>query len=306
MTDPTTSPTVPVPPVSRPPVPLPPTPPPSLSPGGRTAVRTGLVIVAVLMMLGGFGGLTVAAVGIGSTRVIAESQPLPAVMRSLTIDTGALPVAVRITADPDVREPRVDLRMITINPDDQRVLDIDSGTDTHITMRGQRPERLDWDRAGELTVVLPPELGRRLTLTTAQRLGLLKVDADLDRLVARTTDGAVVLRGAATSIDVDIEDGSLTAHDPILVRESFSANIIDGDIAVDFRDTAPRKVDATTGNGDVVLGLPRVGPYLVNASSGDSDNSTVISVPQTTDAVAAKSVISARSADGDVVIEELD
>ena len=284
---------------------LSPTPPPSLSRGGRTALRTGVVIAAVLLLLGGLGGLTAAAVGVGSTRVIADSQPLPATMRSLTVNTGALPMAVRITADPDAREPRAEMRFISATRAGEHSLDIASGTDTHISVRGESPAWLEWAQAAEITVTLPPELGRRLTVTTTQQLGVLEVDADLDQLVARTTTGTVVLGSAIGSVDIDVQNGTVLARDPFLVRESFSANILEGDITVDFRDVAPRTIDATASDGDVVLGLPGTGPYLVNASADTFHNSTVIRVPQTTDPAAAKSVVTARSSSGDVVIEDV-
>ncbi len=56
--------------------------------------------------------LGVAAWGVASFRVITDSKPLPAAMRSVVVDTGLIPVAVRITADREVGEPRADLRMV--------------------------------------------------------------------------------------------------------------------------------------------------------------------------------------------------
>lgn len=283
---------------------LTPSPPPDLSSGGRTALRAGVVIVAALVLLGSIGGLTAAAVGIGNTRVIADSQTLPASMRTLTINTGTVPMRVHIETDDDAREPRVDMRFVTVKQPGEQNLDIVTGPDTRIEVRGRTAEWLEWARAGELTVVLPPEVGRRLTVTTDQRLGVLDVDADLDRLVARSTGGVVILDGSARSIQAEVQHGTIVAHDPILVRETFSATVIEGDIDVRFRDVAPRTVEATSDDGAVVLGLPGDGPFLVNAMTTSDHDSAEVRVPQTTNRNEAESVVTARTSGGDVVIEQ--
>lgn len=290
-------------PTTLPPAQLSPTPPPTPSPGARTALRTLVVIAAAVVVLCGLGGLTAAAVGVGSTRVIADSQPLPGSMRTLTINTGAVPMRVHIESDDDVREPRVEVRFVTISDAGEQSVDISPGMDTRIDVRGRSADWLEWARAGELNVVLPSDLGRRLTVTTEQQLGMLEVDADLDRLVARSVGGAVILDGSARSIDAEVRQGAVIAHDPILVRETFSANVIDGDIEVEFLDKAPRTIDATSANGSVTLGLPGDGPFLVNAMTASNRDSAEVSVPQTADRAEAESVITARSSSGDVVIE---
>ncbi|CAN5802891.1 hypothetical protein BH10ACT9_BH10ACT9_36620 [soil metagenome] len=284
--------------------PLNPTPPPDLSPGGRTALRAIVVIVAALALLCGVGGLTAAAVGIGNTRVIADNQSLPSSMRTLTIDTGAVPMRVHIESDDEAGEPRVEMRFVTVSQAGEQSLDIAAGTDTRIDVRGRTAEWLEWARAGELTVVLPPELARRLTVTTTQQLGVLDVDADLDRLVARSMGGAVILDGSARSIEAEVKHGAVVSHDPISVRETFSANVIEGDIEVQFRDVAPRTVDATSADGSVVLGLPGDGPFLVNAMTASDHDSAEVRVPQTANRDEAESVVTVRSSNGDVVIEQ--
>ena len=97
----------------------------------------------------------------------------------------------------------------------------------------------------------------------------------------------------------------MVTRDPISVSESFSANTIDGDIEVDLKDAAPRTVDATSENGDVVVALPARGPYVVNANTGDQSGDTVVRVPQTTDREEAAAVVTARSETGDVIIDDL-
>ena len=65
-----------------------------------------------------------------------------------------------------------------------------------------------------------------------------------------------MLSGSARRIEVHTDNGDVVTRDPISVSESFSATTIDGDIKVDLKDAAPRTVDATTANGDVIIALP--------------------------------------------------
>lgn len=281
-----------------------PTPPPSLSPAGRTGVRALLVIAAALILLTGLGALTAVAVGVGNTRVIADSQPLPTTMRSLTVDTGTVPMSVEINSDPEAREPRAELRFVSTSDRGDQSLDISAGPDTRISVRGSSPDWLEWAQAGQLIVTVPPQLGQRLTVTTEQQLGVLDVKADLDRLVARSTGGAVILEGSARVIEAEVRQGAVVSDEPVSVRESFSANVIEGDIDVTFRDEAPRSIEATTSNGDVTLDLPGNGPFLVTAISDSAYHDTDVRVPQTSDATEAESVVVARTARGSILVEQ--
>ncbi|MEV3902024.1 hypothetical protein AB0K11_06830 [Mycobacterium sp. NPDC050551] len=284
-----------------PPTPAPAGPPPAMTPGGRNALRGALIAVAALLVIGSVVAFGITAWGVSTVRVVADSQNLPTAMRSLVIDTADVPVAIRITADRATREPRVDLRLVNANGGGEHRLAVTgSGAERRVTIDGSPSPMLPWARGGEITVTLPPDQARRLTVRTQQRTGVVLAQADVDQLIARTDDGAVVLSGAARRIEVHTVDGEVTAHDPISVREQFSAVTSDGDIAVDFRDTAPRIVDAVSRNGDVVIGLPGRGPYLVRAQSGEP---ATVSVPETDDPTAAVGDITARSDTGDVVIE---
>ncbi len=289
-----------------PPPPAPANPPPPLSPGGRTAFRATLIVAAVVLVVGAVVSLGTVAWGLSSFRVVTDSKPLPAAMRALVIDTGSVPVAVRITADRDAREPRVDLRMVNSTRAGANPLMVNSdSSETRITLSGEASTILDWSRAGELKLVLPPDLARRLTVTTDQELGVVLANADLDQLIARTADGEIVLNGSARRIEVHTDTGDVVTRDPISVSESFSATTIDGDIKVDLKDAAPRTVDASTANGDVILALPATGRYLVNANTAWEQGSTVVRVPQTNNRDQAAAVVTARSETGDVVIEDL-
>ena len=53
--------------------------------------------------------------------------------------------------------------------------------------------------------MLPPDLARRLTVTTQQKIGVVLAYADLDQLIARTDDGEIVLSGSARRIEVHTE-----------------------------------------------------------------------------------------------------
>jgi hypothetical protein len=286
-----------------PPPPAPATPPP-LSPGGHTAVRVTLIVAAVVLVVGALASLGTLAWGISSFRVITDSKPLPAGMRSLMVDTGSVPVAIRITTDRQAREPRADLRMVNSTRAEANPLSVNTdAADARVTINGEPSSFLQWSRAGEITVVLPPDVARKLTVTTKQDTGVVLAQADIDQLIAHTDDGAVVLSGSARRIEIQANDGEVVSREPIRVTESFSSTTTSGDIKVDFADTAPRTVDATSQDGDVIIALPTRGPYVVNAHTDDGD--TEVRVPQTGNRESAAAVVTARSDSGDVVIDDL-
>jgi hypothetical protein len=287
-----------------PPPPAPVTPPPPLSPGGRTAFRIALIAAAAVLVVGTLASLGAVAWGIAGFRVITDSKPLPADMRSVIVDTGSVPVAVRITADREVREPRADLRMVNSTRAGANPLAVNTqGGDARITINGESSSFLNWGRAGEITLVLPPELARRLSVTTQQDTGVVLAQADLDQLIARTADGEVVLSGSARRIEIYADNGDVFTRHPISVSESFSATTDNGEIRVELAETAPHTVNATSDNGDVTVALPARGPYAVNASTDNGE--TAIRVPQATDREKAAAVVTARSQNGDVLIDDL-
>ncbi|MGK2882463.1 MAG: hypothetical protein ACSLE6_17265 [Mycobacterium sp.] len=282
---------------------VPSTAPPPLGPGGgRTTIRVLLLVAAALLAVASVGILTAAAIGLGNTRVVTDSQALPATMRNLIIDTGRVPVGVRITSDEDASQPRVDVRFVGTDTAGEHTLAVTTeGSDTRIALLGAEPDDFGWSRAGAITLVLPPELARRLSVTTTQQFGVLMADADLDRLVAHTANGAIVLRGAARSIEVETQHGSIYSRDAIDVRESFFATTVDGGISVDFAQGVPETVEASTGTGDIEIGLPMPGPYRVTVQSGFRSGSE-ISVDQTNDPASAVATITAESTRGSVTV----
>ncbi len=284
--------------------PAPATPPPPLSPGGRTAFRISLIAAAAVLVVGALVCLGAMAWGLSSFRVITDSKPLPIAMRSVFVDTGSVPVAVRITTDRQARQPRADLRMVNSTRAGTNPLVVNTdAANTRITLSSEQSTFLNWSRGGEITLVLPPELARKLTVTTQQDNGVVLAQADVDQLIARTDNGAVVLSGSARRIEIHSDNGDVVTRDPIRVTESFSATTDNGDVKVDFSDAAPRTIDATTENGDVVIALPARGPYVVNASTDHGD--TAVRVPQATDREKAVAVVTASSDNGDVIIDDL-
>ncbi len=286
-----------------PPPPAPATPPPPLSPGGRTAFRIALIAAAAVLVVGTLASLGTVAWGIAGFRVITDSKPLPSGMRSVVVDTGSVPIAIRITTDREAREPRADLRMVNstragANP----LVVIADPAGARVTINGESSAFLQWGRAGEINLVLPPDLGRKLTVTAQQDTGVVLAEADIDQLIAYTDTGAVVLSGAARRIEIHNVDGDVVTRDPIRVTESFSATTDTGDITVDFADTAPRTVDATSQDGDVIIALPARGPYVVNANSGDGRQRCGCRRRPTG---RTPRVVTARSDTGDVVIDDL-
>jgi hypothetical protein len=211
---------------------------------------------------------------------------------------------VRITADRNAREPRADLRMVNSTRAGANPLVVNAdGAEVRVTISGERSMFMGWGRAGEITLVLPPELARRLAVTTQQDNGVVLAQADLDQLIARTDNGEVVLSGSARRIEIHTDNGDVVTRDPIVVTESFAATTDNGDVKVDFSDAAPRTVEATTDNGDVVVALPARGRYVVNATTDNGD--AVVRVPQVTDRENAAAVVTVRSENGDVVIDDL-
>lgn len=278
--------------------------PPPLSPGGRTGIRVVLIVAAAVLVVGTVVSLGGLAIGVSSFRVITDSKPLPSTMRSLTVDTGSVPVAVRITTDREAREPRADLRLVNSTRAGENPLMVtnDAGG-TRITLSGEGSSFLDWGRAGELALVLPPDLARRLTVNTEQSNGIVLLNADIDQLIARTDNGEAILRGSARRIEIYTENGDVMTRDPISVSEAFIAETSDGDIEVDLKDSAPRTVEASSDNGDVIIAVPADGRYVVNA---DTENGhTAIRVPRATDRENAAAVITVRSENGDAIVDNL-
>ncbi|MGV0745592.1 DUF4097 family beta strand repeat-containing protein [Mycolicibacterium sp. XJ870] len=276
-------------------------PPPQLTPGGRTAFRLVLIAAAALLLAATVVGLGVAAWGVSAVRVVTDHQTLPANMRSLVVDTAAVPIAIRITADRETREAGADLRLVNTSHSGEHELNVTTeGSETRISIAGQPSPMLEWARGGEITIALPPEQARRMTVRTEQEIGMVMAQADLDQLISRTNDGPIILGGAARRIEVHTVSGDVTTRDPIAVTEHFSATTSDGDITVDFKEAPPRTVEATSREGDVVIGLPEPGPYLVLAQSSES---TEVRVPQTSTPANAASEITARTDDGAVIIE---
>ncbi|WP_454791318.1 DUF4097 family beta strand repeat-containing protein [Mycolicibacterium lutetiense] len=278
-------------------------PPPQLSPGGRTTFRLVLIAAATLLVAGSVASLGVAAWAVSTVRVVTDHQALPAGMRSLVIDTAHIPVAIRITADRETRDAAADLRLVnTTHSGVHRLQVTTDGDEIRIAIAGNPSPMLEWARGGEITIAVPPEQARRLTVRTEQEIGTVIAQADVDQLISRVTDGAIILRGSARRVEAHTVDGDIISRDPIAVTDEFNASTSDGDITVDFRDAAPRRVDAVSRNGDVVIGLPGRGPYLVHAQSGSS---TQVRVPETTVPDTAVAEVTVRSDDGDVVVEDV-
>ncbi|CAN7560719.1 DUF4097 family beta strand repeat-containing protein [Mycolicibacterium frederiksbergense] len=276
--------------------------PPPLSPGGRTAARAALVIAAVTVIAITLALLTAAAVGLSAFRLVTDHRGLPANMRALTVETASSPMAVRIVSDRDATTPRVDVRMVTTDRGDREELTVSTDAGGTLLRVDAPSSFLAWGDPGELTVTVPPELGRQLAVTVRQDNGVLIAEADLDELTATTTDGMVLLRGTVRRIEVRARDGEIHTRQPISVGEAFIAETRDGDVQVRFSD-APPTIEATTRDGDVDLALPTPGPYLVRAQS--DDGSASVRVPQTTDSARAAATVTATTRDGEISVDTL-
>ena len=277
-----------------------PSAPPPLTPGNRTALRALLVIAASVLVVGCIAALGMAAFGIASLRVSTDGKNLPGDMRSLVID--ASDVSVHVKSDPNATAARADLRTVGSSRGVRPALDVT--TDARQTRIRVTPDDsgrvVDFGGPSDLEITLPPALAATLSVTTQQDDGTLTVDANLNRLIARSADGDVVLNGAVHVVDVTARDGDVVSRKPLSVNESFTVESVDGDVAVTFADPAPRRISATTTSGDVAITLPATGPYLVRTRSGDT---TSVDVPETTDPARAASEVTVRSDDGSVSVD---
>lgn len=265
----------------------------------RTAIRVVLIVIASVASLVTVGGLGTIAVGLAGTRVVTESQTLPNARGTITVETGDVPVAVRLVTDPDAREPRIDLRLITRNDGAQLAVNEDQ-QGSQVTLRNGGYGFLGFNGSGDVTVVMPSGRARDLSITIKQRAGSLSSEADLDRLVSHSDGGTITLGGSARVMHVYVRHGDINTTDEIDVSESFHARTDSGSISAQFR-TVPRNIDATA-RGDVKLRLPGSGPYRVRAESSP-DRGTMVTVPQTPAEDAPG--VTARSENGNVEVTEL-
>ena len=274
--------------------------PPVLTPGGRSAMRSLLVVTAIVVTLSAAAGIGGLAWGISSVRVAAETETLPADFSSLTIDTGNMPTAIRITSDRNVSEPRVRMRLLNTAKDDHQALQVTrNGGAVSLTVTGEPSPLFDFGPPGEIMVTLPPDVAHRLSVTTKQQVGVMLSQTDLDQLIVHNTDGAVVLGGNARRIEIHTQSGDIQTRAPIVVTDAFVAESTDGHIGVDFREVAPRTVDITNRDSDIDITVPPGGPYLVRAQAGDH---ATVRVPQTEDPARAVAQITARTDDGSISI----
>ena len=262
-------------------------------------MRVVLVAVAVLVSLGTLTGLGVVAFGLAGSRVVTDSRTLPAGMRSLTVDTGGIPLPVRLTTDVDAVAPRIDLRMVT-RTDNTRLAVVTDDVESRVTLGDSGSGLLWFNGTGEVQVVLPPDLARGLSVTI-KRAGSLSADADLDRLIAKIDDGNVTIGGSARLIDVDVRHGDIATSNRITITESFRATSEFGNITVEFR-RAPRTTEAIAG-GNVTVRLPGSGAYRVRAQSERPNSDTTVTVPETTESSAP--AVTARSRSGNVRVTEI-
>ncbi|WP_133147260.1 DUF4097 family beta strand repeat-containing protein [Mycolicibacterium novocastrense] len=249
------------------------------------------------MCLSVVGGLGAVAIGLGGTRVVSDTQVLPADLTALTIDTGDVPVNIHLVADADAATPRIDMRLATRN-DGVQLTVADEGTDSRVSLADGGYGFLGFNGAGDINVVLPPNVAKQLSITVNQQAGSLSADATLDRLVVKTERGAVTLGGSAREIDVEVGRGDISTSNGIAVSESFRATTEVGSISAQFR-LSPRSTEANAG-GDVTVQLPGPEPYWVRA---ESDRGTLVTVPQTPNSDAP--TVTARSENGNVEVTEL-
>lgn len=264
--------------------------------GPHRGMRAALVLIAALVSLTGVVGLGTLSLTLAGSRVIAETHVLPADIRSLTIDAGGVPVSVRLIADDNAEEPRVDLRLLTRSDDSPLTIATDA-SGSRVTLDHRNSGFLWFGAGGQVDVTFPPAVARGLSVTVENLSGPLIAKADLDQLVAKT-DGSVVLGGSARLVDIDVRHGDISTSTRIAVAESFTATAESGNIAVEFR-AAPRTTEVVAG-GNVAVGVPGPGPYRVRTQS---PGSAMVTVPETADPSAPE--VTGRSRGGTITITEV-
>lgn len=265
-------------------------------------MRVVLVVLAAVVVFVAVGGLATLAVGLSGTRVVTDSQELPAGVRALTLDTGDLPLAVRLITDSDASRPYVDLRMLTRAVDTQMMVANDAA-DSRVTLGDSGsafplPFGVD---TGEITVILPPGVAKGLRVTVTHQTGPIESEADLDQLIVRTDTGTVTLSGSARLMDITVRNGDIDTGARIAVTESFRAITQSGRVSVEFR-AAPRTTEAVA-SGQVTLGLPGATPYRITAGSATPHGNVIVTAPQTSELSAP--VVTARSTSGNVVVSQI-
>ena len=187
-------------------------------------------------------------------------------MRSLTIDTGDVPVALSLITDVDATEPRIDSRMVTSTDDTQLTIANDDAS-SRVTLGGSGSGLFRFSRNGEIKVILPPDVARKLKVTVNQRAGSLSTDADLDQLVARTDSGAVTLGGSARRVDVSVRHGDISTSTRMAVTESITEQK-PNPAASRWSSVRRHALLKQAPSGDVTVWVPGPGPYRVRAQSG--------------------------------------
>ncbi|WP_156431554.1 hypothetical protein [Mycobacterium sp. GA-1199] len=264
-------------------------------------MRVVLVLIASSVAFLAVGGLGTLAVGLGTSRVVTDSRELPTGLRTLALDTGDVPIGVRLITEADADRPRVDLRVL-IRAANTRLTIANDALGSRVNLGGGAsglPFPIGAD-PGEIKVILPPDVARDLRVTVTHRTGSITSEADVDQLTVKTDTGAVTLSGSARVIDIAVRRGDINTGTRIAVTESFRAITESGRISVEFR-AVPRITEAV-GSGQVTLGLPGPAPYRISAESAGPHGRVVVTVPQTTDLDAAE--VTARSTSGNVDITQ--
>jgi hypothetical protein len=114
---------------------------------------------AVVLVVATLASLGTVAWGIASFRVITDSKPLPSGLRSVVVDTGSVPIAIRITTHREAREPHADLRMVNSTRAGANPLAVNGGpTDARVTINGEPSAFLQWAAPARSTSCCHPTM----------------------------------------------------------------------------------------------------------------------------------------------------
>lgn len=112
----------------------------------------------------------------------------------------------------------------------------------------------------------------------------------------RASNGKIETDGTFGPVDMDVGNGAISGKD--LSSTEVRARTANGAVELEF-STAPRSVDAETGNGDVKIQVPKEsGPFAVDASTGNGKTTV-----DARDDDSSPNRIRARSGNGDVSVD---
>ncbi|MQS37058.1 DUF4097 family beta strand repeat-containing protein [Streptomyces katsurahamanus] len=114
---------------------------------------------------------------------------------------------------------------------------------------------------------------RGISLTVRDGNGGVTASGFDTPLTIRSGNGDVTVRDTAGALDLLSDNGNVTTER--ITARTVKAESGNGRVRIGFKNAAPDKVEALTGNGGIRIDLPRAGsPYAVDATSDNGNVTT--------------------------------